>query len=187
MVLSPRTSLYPQPAIVVSSAGEVDGARRENLVTLAWAGIVCSEPPALTIAIRKSRFSHRLISSTGEFVVHVARADQVWAVDLCGNVSGADTDKWSLAGLTKAPASVVAVPIVSEFPVALECRVRHTYEAGTHDVFLGEIVAVQADEAVLDDKGKIDLRKLDPLAYGGGDYWRLDLTRSLGAYGYSRK
>lgn len=186
-VLRAQTALYPMPAVVVSCAGEVDGVGKENLITLAWCGIACSEPPGITIAVRKSRFSHGLITSSGEFVVNVPRADQGHAVDLCGNTSGLDTDKWALAGLTPAPGSVVKAPIVAEFPVAMECRLRHTYEAGSHDLFVGEIVAVQVDEDILDAKGKIDLPRLDPLCYGGGYYWKLQLDRALGAYGYSRK
>ncbi len=186
-VLRAQTALYPLPAVVVSTAGEVDGLRKENLITLAWCGIACSEPPGITIAVRKSRFSHGLITSSGEFVVNVARADQVRAVDLCGNASGREVDKWALAGLTPAPGSAVKAPIVAEFPVAMECRLRHTYEAGSHDLFVGEIVAVQVDEDVLDDKGKIDLPRLDPLCYGGGHYWKIELDKVLGAYGYSSK
>ncbi len=186
-VLKAQTALYPMPAVVVSSAGDVDGKRRENLVTLAWSGIACSEPPAITIAVRKNRFSHGLITSSGEFVVNVARADQAWAVDLCGNISGREADKWALAKLTPAPGTVVKAPIVAEFPVAMECRLRHTYEAGSHDLFVGEIVAVQVDEDILDPTGKIDLRRLDPLGYGGGLYWKLELDKALGDYGFSRK
>ena len=185
--LKAQTALYPMPAVVVSCAGEVGGVRKTNLITVAWSGIACSEPPAITIAVRKNRFSHGLIASSGEFVVNVPRADQVRAVDICGNVSGRDTDKWALAGLSPAPAGVVGVPVVAEFPVAMECRVRHTYEVGSHDLFVGEIVAVQVDENVLDARGKIDIRRVNPLGYGGGQYWKLDLDRALGDYGYSRK
>lgn len=173
------------PAVLVSSAAETDGKLRDNLIAIAWTGIACSEPPMVSIAVRRNRFSHGLIAASGEFVVNIPPADLCQAVDLCGNVSGRDTDKFALAGLTRAPASVVRAPVVAECPVALECRVRHTYRAGSHDVFLGEIVAVQADETVLDPRDKIDVAAVDPLVYGGGLYWRLG--PSLGTYGYSRK
>jgi flavin reductase (DIM6/NTAB) family NADH-FMN oxidoreductase RutF len=186
-VLRPSTSLYPMPAVLVSAAGEVDGRRRENLITLAWSGIACGEPPMISIAVRPVRFSHGLIVSSGEFVVNVPSAAQCRAVDLCGNVSGRDTDKWALTGLTPAPASLVGPPVVAECPVALECRVRHTYQGGSHDLFVGEIVAVQAGAGVLDAKDKIDITRVDPLCYGGGYYWRLDLGQHLGGYGFSRK
>lgn len=182
--LRPSTSLYPMPAILVSCAGEADGRRRENLITLAWAGIACGEPPMVSIAVRPTRFSHALIASSGEFVVNVPSAAMCRAVDLCGNVSGRDTDKFALAGLTPAPAKAVKAPIVAEAPVSLECRVRHTYHAGSHDLFVGEIVAVQADEAVVGGNGKIDVSLVDPLCYGGGSYWRLG--PALGTYGHSR-
>jgi len=185
--LRPSTSLYPMPAVLVSSAAVIDGAPKQNLITVAWTGIACAEPPMVSVAIRKTRLSHRLISSSGEFVVNIPRADLCRAVDLCGNVSGRQADKFALAGLRAVPASVVGAPVVAECPVALECRVRHVFEAGSHDLFIGEIVAVQADPGVLDDDGRIDVRKVDPLCYGGGHYFRLDLDRVLGSYGYSRE
>lgn len=184
-ILRPATSLYPLPAVLVSCAGQIEGKRRENLLTIAWAGVACSDPPMVSIAVRKSRFSHGLIASTGEFVVNVPTAGMNWAVDLCGNLSGREEDKFARAGLHPAPASTVGAPLVAECPVALECRVRHTYEAGSHDLFIGEIVAVVASEEVLDESGKIDVALVDPLGYGGGTYWRLG--PALGTYGYSQK
>ncbi|MEW6032464.1 MAG: flavin reductase family protein [Bacillota bacterium] len=182
-VLRPGTNLYPLPAVLVSCAAEVGGERRENLITLAWTGIACAEPPMITIAVRKSRFSHGLIAASREFVVNVPSADMSLAVDLCGSISGRDADKFARAALTPSPAGVVRAPLVAECPVSLECRVRHTYEAGSHDLFVGEIVALQAAETVLDADGKIDVALVDPLAYGGGWYWRLG--ERLGAYGHS--
>lgn len=183
--LRPSPSLYPSPAVLVSCAGEVDGLRRENLITLAWVGVVCSQPPMLSIAVRPSRFSHGLIVSSGEFVVNVPSAAMARAVDICGNVSGRDADKFALTGLTAAPASVVGAPVVAEAPLSLECRVRHTYRGGAHDLFVAEIVATSADPAVLDEDGKIDVALVDPLCYGGGYYWRLG--PKLGEYGFSQK
>lgn len=184
-VLPPATALYPLPAVLVSCAGEVDGVRRDNLITLAWAGVACAEPPMVAIAVRPSRFSHGLIARSGEFVVNVPSSGMSRAVDLCGNVSGRRQDKFAMAGLTRAPARVVSAPVVAECPLALECRVRHTYRAGSHDLFVGEVVAVQADEDVVDSRDKIDVACLDPLCYGGGVYWRLGSR--LGTYGYSRE
>ena len=186
-VLRPGPSLYPLPVVLVSCAGEVDGVPRRNVLTLAWAGITCGEPPMVSVAVRPTRFSHGLIVSSGEFVVNVPSVAMCRAVDLCGNLSGRDGDKFALAGLTAAPASQVGAPLVAECPISLECRVRHTFSGGSHDLFIGEIVAVQADEAVLDANGKIDIVKVDPLCYGGGFYWPLELGRRLGDYGFSRK
>lgn len=183
-ILRPTTALYPMPAVLVSAAAEVDGKERANLITIAWGGIVCGDPPMVAIAVRPSRYSHQLIAASGEFVVNVPSAEQCGAVDVCGNVSGRDHDKFALTGLTPQPASVVRAPVVAECPVSLECRVRHRYPAGSHEVFIGEIVAVGAAPAVLDDQGKIDVARVDPLCYGGGVYWRLG--ESLGRYGFAR-
>jgi flavin reductase (DIM6/NTAB) family NADH-FMN oxidoreductase RutF len=186
-LLRPGPSLYPLPAVLVSSLGEVDGVSRRNILTIAWTGVACGEPPMVSVAVRPTRFSHGLIASSGEFVVNVPSVAMCRAVDLCGNLSGRDGDKFTLAGLTAAPASRVGAPLVAECPIALECRVRHTYSGGSHDLFVGEIIAVQADEAVLDADGKIEIAKVDPLGYGGGFYWPLELGRRLGEYGFSRK
>ncbi len=184
--LRPSTALYPEPAVLVSSAAEIDGQRRDNVLTIAWSGVCSSEPPMVSVAIRKSRFSHRLISASGEFVVNVPPASLVGAVDLCGNVRGETEDKFALAGLTRAPATAVGAPLVAECPIAMECRVRHVYEAGSHDVFIGEVVALTVSESALDAEGRIDVARVDPLCYGGGDYWRL-AAETLGVYGFSRK
>jgi len=183
--LRPTTALYPMPAVLVASAAEVDGHRRENLITVAWSGIACGDPPMVSIAVRPTRFSHGLIQASGVFVVNIPSATMARAVDLCGQVSGRDEDKFALAGLTPVPGSEVSAPIVAECPVALECRVRHTYRAGSHDLFVGEIVAVQAAPEVVDDRGRIDAGKVDPLCYAGGVYWRLG--DRLGAYGWSQQ
>ncbi len=176
-VLKPgSTALYPVPAVLVSC-----GLEKPNIITLAWAGTVCSDPPSVGIAVRPERFSHHLIDGAGEFVVNVPRADQVHIVDYCGQVSGRDVDKWAACGLTPAPASKIDTLLIAECPVALECRVSHRLTLGTHDLFIGEILAVQVEEAVLTAQGKMDYRQAQPLAYAGGYYWRIgDL---LGRYG----
>ena len=184
-VLPPTTALYPVPAVLVSCAGQVEGERKENLLAIAWAGVACSDPPMVSVAIRKNRFSHGLIASTREFVVNIPTADMKRVVDLCGTVSGRDGDKFARAGLHQVPSSVVSAPLIAECPVALECRVRHIYEAGSHDLFIGEVVAVVASEAVLGEGGKIDVALVDPLGYGGGTYWRLG--PALGTYGQSQR
>jgi len=173
------------PAVLVGAAAEVDGGRRENVITVAWSGIACGDPPMVSIAVRPTRFSHSLIKSSGEFTVNVPSADMARAVDLCGQISGRDGDKFAIAGLTPVRASEVSAPLVAECPVSLECRVRHVYKAGSHDLFVGEIVAVQAAEAVVDEKGRIDVGRVNPLCYGGGLYWRLG--DNLGTYGHSRE
>jgi len=179
------TALYPVPAVLVScgpststpealrlraSSGNVG---RPNIITLAWVGTLCSDPPAVGIGVRPERFSHDLIEEVGEFVVNLPRADQVSVVDYCGQVSGREVDKWAACGLTPLPASKVRPPLIAECPVALECRVIHRLALGAHDLYVGEVLAIQVDEAMLTAQGHIDYEKIQPLAYVGGYYWRV--------------
>jgi flavin reductase (DIM6/NTAB) family NADH-FMN oxidoreductase RutF len=164
------------PAVLVSC-----GVEKANIITLAWVGTVCSDPPAVGIGVRPERYSHGLIAESGEFVVNIPRADQVGVVDYCGQVSGRDVDKWAKCGLTESPANKVRTPLIAECPVALECRVTHQLTLGTHDLFIGEVLSVQADEDVLDDIGRLDSGRVGLLAYVGGYYWRLG--EKLGRHG----
>jgi flavin reductase (DIM6/NTAB) family NADH-FMN oxidoreductase RutF len=170
------TALYPVPAVLVSC-----GLERPNIITLAWVGTLCSDPPSLGIGVRPERFSHGLLVEAEEFVVNLPRADQVGVVDYCGNVSGREVDKWAACGLTPAPAAKIQTPLIAECPVALECRVSHRLTLGVHDLFVGEILSVQADEEILDGHGHIDYEKVRPLAYAGGYYWQVG--ESLGRFG----
>lgn len=170
------TALYPLPAVLVSC-----GVERPNLITLAWVGTLCSDPPAVGIGVRPERFSHHLIAGVGEFVINLPRADQVSILDYCGHASGRDKDKWATCGLTPAPASQVRVPLVAECPIALECRVIHHLPLGSHDLFVGQVLAIQADEEVLTARGSLDYERAHLLAYVGG-YYR-GLGGLLGRYG----
>jgi flavin reductase (DIM6/NTAB) family NADH-FMN oxidoreductase RutF len=176
-VLKPgSTALYPLPAVLVSC-----GRERPNIITLAWAGTFCSDPPAVGIGVRSERFSHSLIAEVGEFVVNLPRADQVAVVDYCGQASGRDVDKWAACDLTPAPAHKVGVPIIAECPVALECRVSHRLTLGSHDLFVGEVLAVQVSEEVLNEQGQLDYGLARLLTYAGGYYYRLG--ERLGRFG----
>jgi flavin reductase (DIM6/NTAB) family NADH-FMN oxidoreductase RutF len=175
------TVLYPLPAVLVS-CGVGD---RANIITLAWAGTLCSEPPLVGIGVRPGRHSHRLLVETPEFVVNLPREAQVRWTDYCGVVSGRDVDKWAACGFTRAPGTQVQVPLIAECPVNIECRVQQTLSLGTHDVFIGEVVAVQMDEGVLDERGRLDIAKAEPFAYLNGKYWRIGDV--LGIHGYSKK
>jgi flavin reductase (DIM6/NTAB) family NADH-FMN oxidoreductase RutF len=170
------TMLYPIPAVLVTC-----GWDRPNIITLAWVGTVCSDPPAVGIAVRPERFSYSLISASGEFVVNLPRADQVAAVDYCGQVSGRDVDKWVACGLTATPANKIRTPLIAECPVALECRTSQQLTLGAHDLFIGEVLAVQVDEGVLNDRGQLDYEKAQPLAYAGGHYF--EVGQRLGTFG----
>ena len=174
------TALYPVPAVMVTC-----GLQQANIITLAWVGTVCSDPPAVSISVRPERFSHRLLVEGGEFVVNLPRADQTSIVDYCGQVSGRDVDKWQACNLTSAPASKVGVPLIAECPVALECRVTRHLSLGAHDLFVGEILAVQVDEEVLTPQGHIDHELAQPLAYAGGYYYHLG--EQVGRFGDWRR
>lgn len=176
-VLKPgSTALNPTPAVLVSC-----GVKRPNIITLAWVGTVCSAPPSVGIAVRPERHSHALIVEAGEFVVNLPSADQLELVDYCGHVSGRDVDKWAACHLTAQPAAKIRTPIIGECLVALECRVSHQLSLGVHDLFIGEVVAVQADEKVLDAQGRVDYAKASLLAYVGGYYHRVG--ERLGRFG----
>ena len=177
----PGTMLNPVPVVLVScgdfSAGEA------NVLTVAWAGTVCSEPPMLSVSIRPERHSHAIISRTREFVVNLPTARMTPAVDFCGVRSGRDTDKFKATGLTPVAADKVRAPLVDEAPVNLECRVTRTLHLGSHDLFLAEIVAVHVDASLLDKRGKLHLERAQLVAYAHGDYFALG--RILGRFGYS--
>jgi flavin reductase (DIM6/NTAB) family NADH-FMN oxidoreductase RutF len=176
-VIKPATTaLFPVPAVMVTC-----GLERPNIITLAWVGTVCSDPPAVGIGVRPERFSHGLLVAGGEFVVNLPRVDQLPALDYCGQVSGRSVDKWTACGLTPAPASKVRVPLIAECPIALECRVVQRVPLGSHDLFIGQVLAIQASEEVLDEQGRLDYERAQMLTYMGGHYY--DLGKRLGRYG----
>jgi flavin reductase (DIM6/NTAB) family NADH-FMN oxidoreductase RutF len=177
----PTTVLLPVPLVLVSVAGDQGGA--PDIVTIAWAGTVCSAPPMLGVSIRPSRHSYGLLQRSHEFVVNVPRAAQARQVDLCGNASGRDTDKFAACGFHAAPAARVGAPLIVECPINIECVTRHRLSLGAHDLFIGEIVAVHYDEEVLDDRGRLRVDAVDALSYVHGEYWTLG--RKVGSYGYT--
>lgn len=170
------TMLNPVPAVLVTC-----GWDQPNIITLAWVGTVCSDPPAVSIAVRPERFSHGLIAEAGEFIVNLPRADQVGVVDYCGQVSGREVDKWAACGLTPAPARKIRTPLITECPIALECRTSHQLSLGAHDLFVGEVLAVQVDEEVLSRQGRTDYEQARLLTYAGGYYY--ELGEQLGRHG----
>lgn len=178
----PSAFLFPVPTALITVAQPKGPG---NIITLAWVGTVCSVPPMLSIAVRPSRYSHELLLRSNEFVVNLPRADQVELVDLCGVLSGRDTDKFDLTGFHPSPAATVAAPLIEECPVNLECVTRHRFLLGAHDLFIGEIVAAHFDEDVVDDRGRLDKSRLDPLAYVNGEYW--SLKEKVGSEGFTRK
>ncbi|MEE9554833.1 MAG: flavin reductase family protein [candidate division Zixibacteria bacterium] len=182
-IYDPLTALVPLPAVMVSCQKPNE---KPNIITISWTGIVCSEPPMISISVRKNRFSYDIIKSTGEFVVNVTTHSLARATDICGVVSGKDKDKFEFAGLTPEPASKVRVPMIMESPINLECQTRSVIELGSHDIFIAEIVATHIEESILDKDGRVDIKKLDPLAYctKARQYWS-GFSRMEGRYGFS--
>jgi flavin reductase (DIM6/NTAB) family NADH-FMN oxidoreductase RutF len=179
-IWKPSTMLNPVPIVMVTCA---DAEGKPNIITVGWAGTVNSDPPMLSISVRKERYSYNLIKDKGQFAVNLATQKLAFATDLCGVKSGRDVNKFELTGLTPEKASVIDVPIIKECPVALECIVKNVLELGSHDMFVAEIVAVQAEESLLDEKGKLVMEKADLICYSHGKYWTLG--KELGFFGYS--
>ncbi len=174
------TMLNPVPAVMVTCA---DSEGRANIITLAWAGTVNSDPPMVSISVRKERYSHGLIMDKGQFAVNLTTRKLTFATDLCGIKSGRDVDKFELAKLTPEKASVIDVPIIRESPVSLECVVKNRLELGSHDMFIAEVVAVDVNQELLDKEGKLLLEKAGLICYSHGKYWTLG--EELGFFGYS--
>lgn len=177
----PGNILYPAPPVLVSCGG-MQGWK-PNLITVAWAGNICSDPPMLSISVRPERHSHEIIRVTREFVVNVPGAGQARSVDWCGVVSGRDVDKFAGAGLTPAPALKVHPPIVLECPLNIECRVKKSLELGSHTLFAAEVVAVQVSADWVDGKGRFRPDKCGLLAFANGQYFTLG--RCIGRFGFS--
>ena len=178
----PGNMLYPVPAVLVSVA---DSAGNDNLITIAWTGTVCSDPAMTYISVRKERYSHHMLKENKEFVINLVSKELCRAADFCGVRSGCDLDKFEATGLTREKASTVNVPLVKESPVNIECKVTQVLELGSHDMFLAKVTAVQVDESLLDEKGKLDLNKAHLVAYSHGEYQTFD--NILGTFGYSVK
>ena len=182
-LLPPSTMLNPTPVVLVS-CGDAEDPGKKNMITLAWAGTVNSEPPMVSVSIRKERYSHGLIAGSGEFVVNLADEAMCRAVDFCGVKSGRDLDKAKETGLQYIPAGKMkTAPAVAGAPASLSCRVRQIIELGSHDLFLGEVEAVSIRKDLLDDRGGIHLEKAGLIAYNHGLYQKLGGV--LGFFGWS--
>ena len=176
----PGNMLYPLPAVMVSCA---DAEGKTNILTVAWTGTVCTNPPMLSISVRPERYSCHMIQETGEFVVNLTTEALVRAADLCGVKSGRDVDKWKEAGLTPVPARRVKAPLIGERPVNLECRVEKELALGSHIMFVARVVSVSVDEAYMDEKGSFHLDLAKPVCYSHGTYF--SLGRETGKFGFS--
>lgn len=176
----PGTMLSPVPVVLVTCVGK-EGP--PNIVTIAWAGTICSDPPMLSISVRPERYSHGLIAETSEFVVNLPSTRQAAIVDFCGVVSGRDTDKFEKTGLTPLPAATVRAPLLRECPVNIECRVRRTHALGSHTLFIAEITAVHVTKSLITPSGRFAAERAKLLAYVHGHYHALGAD--LGFFGFS--
>ena len=180
-VWKPGNMLYPLPAVMVS-VGDRDGNR--NIFTVAWTGTVCTNPPMAYISVRPERYSYHMIEESGEFVINLTTEKLAQAADFCGVRSGRDLDKWKECRLTERMAhSLRYAPCIEESPVNIECRVVKTEKLGSHHMFLGEVTAVQVDDAYMDENGKFDLNRTGLIVYSHGEY--LGMGRKLGTFGCS--
>ncbi len=172
--------LYPVPAVMVSCQRP---GEKPNIITLAWAGTVCTNPPMVSISIRPERYSYDIIRETGSFVINLTNKSLVRAMDWCGVKSGRDVDKFAQMHLSAGSSSAVEAPLIAESPVNLECRVEQVLELGSHHMFLAKVEAVDVDEELLDEKGTLHLERADLIAYSHGGYYALG--KQLGSFGYS--
>jgi len=178
----PVNLMFPCPVTLVTSR---DSKGKDNIVTIAWIGVLCSEPPKIGIGIHKTRHSTEIIERSGEFVVNIPGESILEKTDYCGCVSGKEVDKFSKTGLTKEPANKVKTSLIKECPVNLECVVREKLDLGSHRLFVGEIVEAHVDEGILDGKGNLDFSKAAPVLFNAGEYWALG--KKKGSYGFAAK
>ena len=172
--------VYPLPAVLVSVS---DGEGRDNILTIAWTGTVCTNPPMVYISVRPSRFSYDMICKTGEFVINLSTENLAYVVDYCGVRSGRDVDKFSQLHLTKESCRYVGAPMIAECPVSIECRVKEKHELGSHVMFIADVLCVHAAEELIDDNNKFCLNKAGMLVYSHGEY--MGTGEVLGNFGFS--
>ncbi len=176
----PGNMLYPLPAVMVSCQRKEE---KPNIITVAWAGTVCTNPPMLSISVRPERYSYNIIKETGEFVVNLTTKKLARATDYCGVKSGREIDKFKEKHLSVNEREQIEDPGMLECPVNIECKVRQILELGSHHMFLADVVGVQVDEELLDESGKFWLNKAELLAYSHGSYF--GLGEQIGSFGYS--
>ncbi|MDD2972895.1 MAG: flavin reductase family protein [Lachnospiraceae bacterium] len=176
----PGNMLYPVPAVMISCGRKNE---KPNIITVAWAGTICSTPAMVSISVRPSRYSYDIIKETGEFVINLVTKDLAFATDYCGVKSGRDIDKFQEMHLTPSPSKHIAAPGIEESPVNIECRVVDFKPLGTHDMFIAEVLGVNIDEKYVDDTGKFHLNATGLVTYSHGEYF--ELGKSIGRFGYS--
>jgi len=175
------TLLYPVPVVLVSVGAT---PQEHNIVTVAWTGTICSDPALCYISLRKSRHSHAIVMKNKEFVINLTNENLAFATDWCGVKSGRDVNKFAAMQLTPQPASMVQAPLIGEAPLSIECRVQQVMELGTHDMFIAEVLCVQADERFIDPVTQsFDMRKAQLITYSHGNYY--SLGEQIGKFGWT--
>ncbi len=178
-ILQGGTVLAPLPAVLVTSGTP----EKANVLTVAWTGIVNTKPPMTYVSIRPTRHSYNMIKESGEFVINLTPSKLVFETDFCGVKSGKDLNKIEKCKFSLEKGDKVSAPIILECPISLECKVVEVKPLGSHDMFLAEIVAINADDRYIDSKGKLNLEQTGIMAYSHGKYF--SLGRKLGDFGYS--
>ena len=165
----PGTFVYPIPAVMVS-CGNME---KSNIITVAWTGILNTNPAMCYISVRPERHSYKIIKETGEFVINLTSKELVYATDWCGVKSGRDVDKFKEMKLTKEKCNFVKCPAIKESPVSIECKVNEIKELGSHHMFIAEVLSIDANEEYIDEKGAFDISKCNLVAYANGKYFEL--------------
>ena len=175
----PGTFIYPLPAVMVS-CGTME---KSNIITVAWTGIINTEPAKVYISIKPSRYSYEIIKKQGEFVINLTTQKLARATDWCGVKTGAKVDKFKEMNLHKEKAKFVKCPMIKESPVSVECKVKEIKNLGSHHMFIAEVLAINADEKYINEKGAFDISKCDLIAYSNGHYYTLG--KKIGRFGFS--
>ena len=179
VIWKPGTFIYPLPVVMVS-CGTME---KSNIITVAWTGIINSEKPMCYISVRKERYSHDIIEKTKEFVINLTNKDLVYATDWCGVKTGAKVDKFKEMKLDKEESKFVKCPAIKQSPVSIECKVKEIKNLGSHDMFIAEILSINADEKYINARGAFDITKCNLITYANGKYFALG--KMLGKFGYS--
>lgn len=175
----PGNMLYPLPVVMVSVTDGVS----DNIITVAWAGTVCTNPPKVSISVRPERYSHHMIEANGEFAINLTTRELAYATDYCGVKSGREVDKWEELHLTKLPSDIIKAPCIAQSPVNIECKVCKVERLGSHDMFIADVVAVHVDDKYMDEKGTFHLSYANPIVYSHGEYF--NMGEKIGKFGYS--
>ena len=177
----PGTMIYPLPALLVSCGSTEE---EYNIITVAWAGTICTNPAMCYISVRPERHSYPILKRNMEFVINLTTKSMAFATDWCGVRSGKDYNKFEEMKLTPGKAKIVSAPIIEESPLCIECRVKEIISLGSHDMFIADVVNVKADDKYLNaETGKFELSEANPLVYVPGGYF--ELGPKIGKFGWS--